>query len=242
MRLAIDIGNTNTKVAYFEQGKLRDTHVYEAFPEEELLRLLSDKQCDKAIVSSVKKLSPAFLKSIDQNQVLIFSSDTPLPLKIEYATPKTLGVDRIAAATGAKALFPKQNVLCFDFGSCITTEFVDQSGVYHGGSIAPGMNLRFKSMHTFTDKLPLIAAQQFPQLHVTGNSTESCMISGVVNGILFEIKGMIAEYELMKYNDLKVVFTGGDATYFESLLNMKIFVDPYLVLKGLNEILEYNAD
>ncbi len=241
MRLAVDIGNTNTKVAYFEKGKLSNTQVYEAFPEAELLDLLSGKLCERAIVSSVKKLSPAFLKSMAQNQVLIFSSDTALPLKIEYATPQTLGVDRIAAAVGAKALFPKQNVLCFDFGSCITTEFVDQAGVYHGGSIAPGMNLRFKSMHTFTDKLPLIAAQQFPQPTVTGNSTESCMISGVVNGILFEIKGMISQYEL-KYKDLKVVFTGGDATYFESLLNMKIFVDPYLVLKGLNEILEYNAD
>ena len=185
--------------------------------------------------------SGEFLKSLAEHQVLIFSAETPLPIQLAYATPHTLGADRIAAAVGANSVFPKQNVLCFDFGSCITTEFVDQQGVYKGGSIAPGMNLRFKAMHTFTDQLPLIAAQQFIAPVLTGNSTDSCMISGVVNGILFEIKGMIAAYEL-KYQNLKVVFTGGDATYFESLLNMKIFVDPNLVLRGLYEILEYHAD
>ena len=241
MRLAVDIGNTNTKVAWFEDKKLSNTKVFEAFPQEEIVQILSDKKCKGTIVSSVKKLSLEFSDFLTQKQILLFSALTPLPLKVDYATPKTLGVDRIAAAVGAKALFPGENVLCFDFGSCITTEFVDHLGVYKGGSIAPGMNLRFKSMHTFTDQLPLIAPQQISSLPVTGNSTESCMVSGVVNGILFEIQGMISYYEL-KYPNLKVVFTGGDATYFESLLNMKIFVDPYLVLKGLNEILEYNAD
>ncbi|MCX6183376.1 MAG: type III pantothenate kinase [Bacteroidetes bacterium] len=241
MRLAIDIGNTNTKVGWFQGKELSDNRVFEAFPEDELLQLINDKKCERAIISSVKKLSPEFLKAIAQKQVLLFSAQTALPIEIDYATPQTLGVDRIAAAVGVKALFPAENVLCFDFGSCITTEFVDAAGVYKGGSIAPGMQLRFKSMHTFTDKLPLIAPQQFLTPAITGNSTESCMISGVVNGILFEIQGMISTYQL-KYANLKVLFTGGDASYFESLLNMKIFADPHLVLKGLNEILEYNAD
>ncbi len=241
MHLAIDIGNTNTKVAYFDKGKLINAQLYEALPEVELLQLMASEKSARAIVSSVKKLSPEFLKKTEQKKVLIFSNTTALPIQIDYTTPQTLGVDRIAAAIGAQSLFPQQHVLCCDFGSCITAEFIDASGVYKGGSIAPGMNLRFKAMHTFTDKLPLIAAQRFPQPLVTGNSTESCMISGVVNGIVFEIKGMIGDYD-SKYKDLKVVFTGGDATYFESLLNMKIFVDPYLVLKGLNEILEHHAD
>lgn len=241
MHLAIDIGNTNTKVGWFENAELSNTKIYEAFPEEELLKLIAAQNCKGAIISSVKKLSPEFVQGLSQKRILIFSGTTLLPIKIDYATPHTLGVDRIAAAVGAKLLFPLNNVLCFDFGSCITIEFIDKSGVYKGGSIAPGMNLRFKSMHTFTDKLPLLHSQQFSSPPVTGNSTESCMISGAVNGILFEIQGMIAHYQL-KYKDLKVLFTGGDATYFESLLNMKIFVDPHLVLKGLNEILEYNAD
>ncbi|MFM7023472.1 MAG: type III pantothenate kinase [Flavobacteriales bacterium] len=241
MPLAIDIGNTNTKVAWFSERKINDTRVFEAFPEAGLLTILDDPDCGRAIISSVKKLTPDFLVHLRQRKVLLFSASTPLPIKIDYSTPDTLGVDRIAAAVGAAALFPKDNVLCFDFGSCITTEFIDASGTYKGGSIAPGMKLRFKSMHTFTDKLPLISPQHDTSIPVTGNSTESCMLSGVVNGILFEIQGIVAFYK-KKYPTLKVVFTGGDATYFESLLNMKIFVDPLLVLKGLNEILQYNAD
>jgi type III pantothenate kinase len=125
--------------------------------------------------------------------------------------------------------------VCFDLGSCITSELISADGVYHGGSISPGMNMRFKAMHTFTDKLPLVNAGDEKVL-LPGDSTEACMRAGVVVGITNEIKGMIASYS-EKYPALKVIFTGGDASYFESLLNMNIFVQPNLVLMGLNEIL-----
>ena len=240
MHLAVDIGNTKTKVAWFNNQELSGSKVFDAFSEEELWRFVDAEQYSKIIVSTVKKLSVNFLERCAKSEILLFSQSTPLPILVHYATPATLGLDRLAAAVGAQARFPKQNVLVFDFGSCITTEFVSAQGVYCGGAIAPGLNLRFKAMHTFTDKLPLIPAGSPTLPTLTGDSTESCMQSGVVNGILFEISGSMAAYDA-EYKDLKVIFTGGDASYFESLLNMNIFAYPYLVLRGLNVILEYNA-
>ena len=240
MHLAVDIGNTKTKVAWFNNQELSGSKVFGAFSEEELWRFVDAEQYSKIIVSTVKKLSVNFLERCAKSEILLFSQSTPLPISVDYATPTTLGLDRLAAAVGAQARFPKQNVLCFDLGSCVTTEFVDAKGIYRGGAIAPGLHLRFKAMHTFTDQLPLISAGSAVLPALTGNSTESCMQSGVVNGMLFEMQGAIAAYS-KQYEDLKVLFTGGDASYFESLLNMKIFADPYLVLRGLNVILEYNA-
>jgi type III pantothenate kinase len=235
MHLIIDIGNTATKIAFFKDRELLQSNVLQGFPEQQLLSIINDAQFKKVILSSVKHFSHDFTAALSKEKVLLLSSTTKLPIQINYATPHTLGVDRIAAAVGATVLFPNENVLCFDLGSCITSEWITQEGTYHGGSISPGMNLRFKAMNTFTDKLPLVSAGS-EKVTLPGNSTESCMRAGVVNGIAYEIKGTI-DFYASKYTALKVVFTGGDATYFESLLNMNIFVQPNLVLMGLNEIL-----
>lgn len=239
MHLIIDIGNSKTKAALFSQRNLLENFIFEGFPEADIIALAKQAGVQKIIVSSVKNLSANFQSALQSMSVLFLSSSTKTPLTIEYKTPNTIGVDRIAAAVGASCLFPNENVLCFDLGSCITTELVTADKVYKGGSISPGMSLRFKAMHTFTDKLPLLAAGQ-QKLMLPGDSTEACMVSGVVNGIAYEIKGMIENYE-SQFPNLKVIFTGGDAAYFESLLNMNIFVEPKLVLKGLNEILLCNV-
>lgn len=238
MNLIIDIGNTATKIAFFKEKELVQSKAIEGFPEMEVLKLINDHQYHKVIISSVKHFSSEFSAALPKGKVLLLSSETKLPIAINYATPNTLGVDRIAAAVAAASLFPKQNVVCFDLGSCITSELMSADGVYHGGSISPGMNLRFKAMNTFTDKLPLVNAGD-KKVSLPGDSTASCMQVGVVLGITNEIKGMIEVYA-SKYPSLKVIFTGGDAAYFESLLNMNIFVQPNLVLMGLNEILNYH--
>ena len=238
MNLIIDIGNTTTKIAFFKEKELVQSKTLEGFPEQELLSMINDGQFKKVIISSVKNFTNDFTAALPVDKVLVLSNNTKLPIAINYATPNTLGEDRIAAAVGARVLFPKENVVCFDLGSCITSELISSDGVYHGGSISPGMNMRFKAMHTFTDKLPLVSAGD-KNLTFPGDSTDSCMRAGVVLGITNEIKGMIASYS-EKYPSLKVVFTGGDASYFESLLNMNIFVKSNLVLMGLNEILNYH--
>jgi len=238
MYLIIDIGNTKTKAAYFSHKELLQSIDFNDFNEQGISKLVNSNEVEKIIISSVKNISDNFRSSLEKKKVLFLSSTTKIPIVLDYKTPATIGVDRIAAAVGASFLFPNENVLCFDLGSCITSELITADGVYKGGSISPGMSLRFKAMHTFTDKLPLLAASN-QNIILPGDSTEACMISGVVNGITYEIKGMIENYA-SRYPQLKVIFTGGDALYFESLLNMNIFVEPKLVLKGLNEILLYN--
>jgi type III pantothenate kinase len=238
MNLIIDIGNTATKIAFFKERELVQSNVLQGFPEQAVLSTINDAKFNKVIISSVKNFTNDFTAALPKDKVLILNNTTKLPIAINYATPNTLGVDRIAAAVGAKVLFPKENVVCFDLGSCITSELISADGVYHGGSISPGMNMRFKAMHTFTDKLPLVSAGD-KNVTFPGDSTDSCMRAGVVLGITNEIRGMIASYS-EKNPSLKVIFTGGNASYFESLLNMNIFVQPNLVLMGLNEILNYH--
>ena len=238
MNLIIDIGNTATKIAFFKERELVRSKVLDGFPEQEVLSAINDVRFKKVILSSVKHLSNDFSTALPMNKMLLLNKETKLPIAINYATHHTLGSDRIATAVGATVLFAKENVLCFDLGSCITSEWITKDGIYHGGSISPGMNMRFKAMHTFTDKLPLLSAYE-EKVAMPGDSTESCMRAGVVNGIAYEIKGMI-DFYTSKYAALKVIFTGGDAAYFESLLNMNIFVQPNLVLMGLNEILIYH--
>ncbi|MBN8576777.1 MAG: type III pantothenate kinase [Cytophagales bacterium] len=169
---------------------------------------------------------------------IILSPALPVPITIRYATPHTLGMDRLAAACGAYELFTNQNCLVIDAGTCLTTEFIDSSGAYHGGSIAPGMAMRYKAMHTFTQALPLVVP--IAQANLIGNTTETCMQSGVLNGMVAEIDGIIAQYQ-QHYAAVQVVLCGGDYVFFENNLKQPIFVAPDLVLTGLDRILRHHA-
>ena len=165
-------------------------------------------------------------------------SSTRLPVKVRYATPETLGVDRLAAVCGALQLFPGQPCLVIDVGTCINYEVLDGDAVYWGGIISPGVNMRFKAMHTFTARLPLIEPVDGTPL--IGNSTQTCMQSGVMNGILEEIRGITSQLRL-KYPSIRVILCGGDASLFENQLKDSIFAAPELVLRGLNRILNHNV-
>ena len=154
-------------------------------------------------------------------------------------SPQTLGKDRIAAVIGAQSLLPAKNLLVIDAGSCITYDFLTGDRHYLGGAISPGVQMRLRSMNNYTNKLPLLSWEGVERPQSIGRTTITSMLSGVINGIIGEMKSFIFEYE-QQYERLKIVLTGGDSIFFEKELKNGIFADPNLVLKGLNEILIYN--
>jgi type III pantothenate kinase len=237
MNIAIDYGNSSAKVGLFNGRELIEHAVYSSA--DELRRFLQNFSGEYFIISSV---------SIDAAEVstwakgvktrFILNSDLPLPINNRYATPKTLGVDRIAGACGAQSLFPDTPCLVIDAGTCITYDILDGDRNFLGGSISPGLRMRFQAVHTFTKRLPLI--EPATDAPLIGDSTESCIQSGVGNGLVAEMDGIVAQYS-SKFSDLRVILTGGDALFFENKLKAPIFAVPELVLSGLNSILIHNA-
>ncbi len=169
-----------------------------------------------------------------------FSPLLPSPLESDYLTPETLGPDRFAAAVGAHALFPGQNNLIVDLGTCLKIDFVEKGGVFQGGAISPGVNMRYQALHTFTAKLPLMGIpDQFPDF-TGGRTTPESLHAGVLLGILAEVEGIIRRYE-DKMGQINVLLTGGDASFFEGRLKNAIFVAQNLVLIGLAETKKHHA-
>ncbi|NOS94149.1 MAG: type III pantothenate kinase [Cyclobacteriaceae bacterium] len=236
MNLVVDVGNTRIKAATFEEDRM-----VASFQFEHLIALrekLGSQIFQHVLISSVNQPDADFDFIQPTGKKLILSPQLPLPIKNVYATPQTLGVDRLAGACGAYAIFPGKNCLVIDAGTCINYEFIDESGTYHGGAISPGIDMRFKAMHTFTARLPLV--QRKADADLVGNSTETCMQSGVMNGVVAEVENTIEKYR-EKYPSVVVLLCGGDAPFFENRLKPTIFAAPDLVLKGLNRILRYNA-
>ena len=233
--VVIDIGNSRIKVGIFAGATLSEKLLLKDISE---LSSILSRPHDHLIVSSVKEDPESILNLSSAETKIILSSLTPLPVHVRYSTPHSLGVDRIAAICGAFQLFPLEDCLIVDMGTCINYELLDKKGDYWGGIISPGMSMRFESMHTFTARLPLIQATMNPTL--IGDSTEACMQSGVMNGIVEEVKGIIARVQ-EKYPSARVILCGGDAPTFENQLKPSIFAAPELVLQGLNRILIHNV-
>ncbi|MCA6379600.1 MAG: type III pantothenate kinase [Cytophagales bacterium] len=237
LNLVIDFGNSRIKTACFEQESLLKKNIFNNA--EELQAAFANTVFENILISSVNQTGEeATAKLQTSGKKSVLHHQLPLPIQLLYATPETLGVDRIAAACGALAIFPGKNCLIIDAGTCINFEFVDANANYHGGAISPGIEMRFKAMHTFTARLPLVKWND--QVGLMGNSTESCLQSGVLNGIVGEING-VAEQYASKFPELKIILCGGDAPFFENQLKPTIFAAPDLVLMGLNRILRYNA-
>ncbi|MAY84129.1 MAG: pantothenate kinase [Flavobacteriales bacterium] len=240
--LSIDVGNTRTKVGEFKGSKLVKVH---HFTNEEVLKnrmMLDEMELKGLIISSVNSKVSDYLDLKDRSYPCItLDQNTPLPLKLKYQSPETLGKDRMAIAVACKALYPEKDVLGIDMGTCITYDLVTENGEYLGGAISPGIQMRFNAMNSGTASLPLIKWDPISvkNLKNIGTTTTTSMISGVVNGIKAEVLSFIEDYSQNR-DDLKVVLSGGDAEFFEKELKNGIFADPNLVLKGLNEILLYN--
>ena len=167
----------------------------------------------------------------------MLSHESKVPFKNSYATPQTLGIDRIALATAAFYHAPHKNTLVIDAGTCITYDMVNDFDEYLGGAISPGLEMRYKAMHQQTSALPLLPVEA--PLDLIGNTTNSSMHSGVVNGICAELDGIIDQYAT-RFKDLTVILTGGDSHFLSKRLKNTIFADSKFLLKGLNYLLEYN--
>ena len=234
--VSIDIGNTAIKAGVFESGALQNVFWFE---DTDGLKLWSENlpSTMPVIISSVTNDDLGSFYQYFSN-FIVLDFKTKVPVVKKYETPETLGNDRLAATVGAWALHPNQSSLVIDAGTAIKYDFVNSTGNYLGGSISPGVEMKFKALHRFTGKLPLIEKSNDFQL--TGNSTEQALLSGVMHGTLLEMQGFIDAYSVNNEN-LQVIMTGGDSSYFADRLKGTIFAEPNLVLKGLFEILKYNA-
>ena len=171
---------------------------------------------------------------------IIFNSETKIPLTNLYQSASTLGSDRLAASVGAYFLYPNANVLVIDAGTCIKYNFTNSKNEYLGGGISPGIRMKLKALQTFTSKLPLVEAN-FSYNELVGNNTQNSILSGVLNGSVAEIDGIISQYKL-QFTDIICVLTGGDSEYLAKRLKNSIFAHQNLVIKGLNDILNYNSE
>lgn len=243
LHLCIDIGNTRAKLAIFAANdSMIDLQIV---PHVEIIeavdKLLGEQQISHCILSSVATPDTALIALLSKNSHFIeLSHRTYIPIDNRYKTPETLGKDRLAAVIAANFVYPKQAVLVIDAGSCITFDFIDDKACYWGGSITPGIKMRFKAMHHFTGRLPLITLpENIPSL--TENTTVTAMQSGIYWGVLAEMEGIIRAYQ-KDFPHLQIMVTGGDTDFLKKHLSICVQADPYLVLHGLHIILKYNIE
>lgn len=240
MDLVIDIGNTLKKVAVFsERGKLIRLFQEKRLRVEFLESLFDEYTICRAIVSSVGDEEAEALAWIEARVRLVrFTHRCRLPIELDYTTPETLGTDRIANAVGAHALYPRHNVLSIMAGTCLVADFVNADGEYSGGSISPGLRMRFQALQHYTARLPLVEPEEIVPL--IGDTTQKSILAGVVLGMAYEIDGLIADYK-ESFSPLKVIFSGGDSDLLRNFIKKRIFAAPNPILLGLHKILELNA-
>jgi len=242
MNLVIDWGNTSIKAAWFTGGKLAAVH--RGLSLDELTHHYRQHPAGAVLVSSTSRPGQELRTQLGlEPDVYFLALDgmTPVPIEKQYDTPHTLGTDRVAAAVGAATLFPGEPCLVVDMGTCITYDYVHYAGelaIFAGGMISPGFHMRFRAMHAFTERLPLVEPTETDPPLLARN-TRQAMEAGVVNGLLGELDGIIDAHR-RRSPAVRVVLCGGDAPFFESRLKPPIFAAPDVVLIGLNRILEYN--
>ena len=236
MNLIIDIGNTSSKVAIFDETGIIKQQIFIKLTLSEILSFSNGFTISASIISSVKKTDNNIQAIISHFNSLFLMHKTAIPILNDYITDETLGKDRLAGIVGANTSFPNKNILLIDAGSCITFDFfIDVK--YCGGRISPGLQMRYNALHTFTNQLPQISISD---MHFTfGKDTSSSIISGVQQGAIDEMDAVIDTFR-KENKDSIVILCGGDHNFFDKHLKNSIFVDPFIVLKGLNIILEFN--
>jgi type III pantothenate kinase len=242
MNLVFDLGNTTQKMAVMSSGEMLDVMVKTKIETNDITLFLKKYYPKRAILSSVVGVGDtAEIKDFLKYKIplLHLSSKTPVPLQNGYKTLHTLGTDRLACAVAAATLFPKTSVLILQMGTCITSDFISKLGVYKGGSISPGLEMRLQALHHFSAKLPLVAYKNIEIL--TGTTTEESILTGVIHAIIDECNGISERYR-RTYPFLKIILTGGDANLFENKIKSGIFAIDHLVMVGLDVILDYNVE
>lgn len=233
-----DIGNTRIKLGLFKANELQEVKHFplELYPD--AITYLKNIAYTQLLLSSVANSSIAdeFFKQLKNTSQ--FTADSLIPIKNKYQSATTLGSDRIPPLIAARHLQPKGPILVIDAGTCIKFNFLNEHNEFIGGAISPGINMRFKALHEHTSRLPLVS-QELNFVKLIGESTHESILSGVQNGAIAEVDGIINEYK-KQFSALHIFLTGGDASLFEKRLKNSIFTDPYLNLKGLNIILQHN--
>lgn len=240
MFLIFDIGNTNQKVAIFDEAnKMVDYFQSNRLKINMIENILEQYHIQYAMISSVGQWDDQLMQWLSERvTVLTFSTALHLPIGIQYLTPNTLGSDRLANAIGANALFQDRNVLAIQLGTCLVCDFVNANNQYVGGSIAPGMKMRLNALHQHTAHLPDITPRDID--FIVGRTTEESILSGVINGMAAEIDGIICRYKSL-YENVQVVVTGGDLDFLEGFIKNRIFAAPNLVLWGMYKTLRLNV-
>ncbi len=210
--LAIDIGNTLTKIAVFQQNELVHFEYAPDMDAQTLLQLIDKYEVKRAIVSCLRKRVEPWQEAVESKiEVKYFSVDMTGGVKNRYKSPRTLGIDRLAAVIAAHRLYPGKSSLVIDAGTTITYDHVDAAGNYFGGSISPGLNMRYKALNYYTGALPLLDADdKFSEDY--GYDTASAIRSGVQNGLKYELLGFIKSYQA-KEPELNIILTGGDGIF-----------------------------
>lgn len=242
MILTVDVGNTRIKAAVFEGSTVLENFSFDKSKLTEKIEKILEKfsNCSDLVAASVGEIEKeSFLAFEKQLRVHFFTHEDVFPFHNKYATPKTLGIDRMILAAGATLQFPKQNRLVIDAGTCITYDFIDENDNYLGGAISPGLRLRYESLHNFTARLPLLTLEA-PDNYI-GNSTAQAIHSGVVKGFVYEIDGFIDEYR-EQFSNFIIILTGGDAEFLAKRLKNTIFANSNFLLESLNQTYQYKID
>lgn len=240
MNLIVDIGNTCIKIALFEKNNLIEKSYLRDNYLDNIKSILSKNPVENSIVSNVGEINDELISVLNENtRLVLFKNILKLPFKNTYSSKETLGQDRIALVSSASYQFPDSNVLIVDAGTCITYDFKNHNNEYIGGGISPGIKMRFKSLNLFTSKLPLIDV--FDDFNLIGNNTKESLNSGVVNGTIMEINGIIQQYH-DKFKNIRIILTGGDSKFLLKRIKNTIFADQNFLIKGLNYLLEANIE
>ena len=240
MNLIVDAGNTFVKIAVFQNDRLLEKQFFEKGEFQKKISKMRKKfpEIESCIISSVTSDEIKMLSELKKHySVQQLNQTTRLPFQNNYKSPGTLGKDRIALAAAAVNIYPGKNTLIIDAGTCITYDIKTSEEIYLGGAISPGLEMRFKSLHKFTSNLPLVKPK--PEAELIGTTTETSIMSGIINGIKMELKGTIEAYS-SQFEDLTVIFTGGDSQFLSIPLKNSIFANSNFLLEGLNFILEFN--
>lgn len=242
LSIAIDQGNSSAKVAIFAGEKLIEVIRHSELRAADIEAIASRIDVQGAIYSSVRLDDESVTEAIARvaGKVVVLDHHTPVPVTIGYATPGTLGHDRIAAAVGAVSEYPGCNCLVVDAGTAVTLDVVTAERHFSGGRISPGVRMRFEALHRYTSRLPLVdTAGDTP---FVGYDTATAIRSGVVQGIAGEIESCYRKLQCEMGGSLKLILTGGDASLLAPLVEAETIVDENILMKGLNRILTYNDE
>lgn len=239
MNLILDVGNSLLKIALFKKSQLIQKFKFTENYKRNIEDIISENNVTHSIISNVGRIDDSIINILKEStNLLLVSNQLKFPFKNLYKSKNTLGQDRLALVSAAAFKFPKENVLIVDAGSCITYDFKNNNNEYLGGGISPGISMRFKSLNTFTSNLPLIDFDSIHQL--IGNNTKNSINSGVINGTISEINGIIQQY-CEEFKNIRIILTGGDSNFLLKRIKNSIFADQNFLLVGLNKLLEDNS-